>query len=309
MAIKDLLKGGNAKTNELMEKIKLSRAQQSAMIIIGVTAVLVGFGAVLAIWFVKYINFNGEVIEGMDKSIQNYSSSIANSGACMKPKAKNGIYDVKELQNCNPDDINVESVNGSLKYNILTNISQNINLESVAKESSSICYKASGEKYKYSELLKAYQMETDKDKKKDRFETIVLCSSLRSIPDALPTVANENALLMSINKIYRESGYDYSDTGGASSSGGFGASSAISGVSTMPISASFEDAGNGGLTVKILKNFEKSIRTFSVSNATVSWKEGNTKVDMTLSMTAYYANNTKFEEGTKTITATKGKSK
>ena len=303
--MKNIFKEGSKKTNELIEKIKLSRAQQSALIIVGVTAVLIGFASMLAVWFVKYIEFNGKVIEGMDSSIENYSKSIANSGACVKPKARNGIYTVDELKKCNPDSINVEEVSGSLKHNILTNVSQNVNLESVAKESSSICYNSKGVKYKYSEILKAYQTETDNEKKKDWFETLILCSSLRAIPDALPTVANENALLISINKIYRESGYDYAANGGASSSGGSGSSSSLSGVSTMPITASFEDSSNGGLTQRILKNFEKSIRTFSVSSATVEWKDGNTKVDMSLSMTAYYVNNVELKESNKVVSASK----
>lgn len=288
------------KAEQLIEKIKINKAQRSAFAIVAATSVVLGFGVVLSIQFLKYIEFNKKAIIEMDKSISTYSRSIKNSGACKAPKNKDGIYTVEELKKCNPTEIDVEDVEGTLRSNVLSKMSQNVNLESVSKRALSICYNADGEKYAFSDLYEKYKTEEDEGKKNDWLETIILCSSLRAIPDALPTVANENALLMSINDLYLNSGYNPNSF--SPSSEGV-QESEMTNVSIMPVTFSLEDPDGTNVSVNVLKNIEKSIRTFNVNDASIKWEDGKSKVTLNASMSAYFTSPVKVRQTDKTITA------
>lgn len=295
----ELIKKGK-KADQLIEKIKLSNAQRSALVIIAVTSVVIGFGLVLAIRFLKYIDFNKSAIIEMEKSIANYSRSIKNSGACKAPKDKNGIYTTEELKNCNPSEIGIEDVEGTLRYNVLSKMSQNVNLESVSKDASSICYNNSGEKYSFTELYESYKTETDKDKKNDWLETIILCSSIRAIPDALPTVANENALLIAISKLYLDSGYN-PNSFSPSSEGVL--ESEDSNLKIMPVTFSLDDPDGSKMSVRVLKNIEKSIRTFDVNEASIKWEDNKSKITLSAAMSAYFTDPAEALQSDKTVTA------
>ena len=54
--------------------LKISKAQQTTLGIVGLTAVVVGAGLVLVINFSKYIDFNNKVITKQGEAISGYSA-------------------------------------------------------------------------------------------------------------------------------------------------------------------------------------------------------------------------------------------
>lgn len=119
--------------------LKISKAQKATITIVGATSVVLGAGIVLIISISKFIDFNYRVIDKQDVAIVGYSEAIRNSGACPAPKSKDGIYTEDELKACIPDSVEPEQVVGSLRYNILNDVSSNINLESVERIGMKVC--------------------------------------------------------------------------------------------------------------------------------------------------------------------------
>ena len=191
--IKDKLSG---KAESQTKRAKINKVQQSLIAIVGVTAVVIGASVVLAIHFVKYINFNNKVIDAKNESILGYSKAIKSSGACTAPRDRGGIYTADELKKCQPDAISAESVPGTLRHSVLVEMAQNEDLESVARESASICSnEKTGAKYTYGELLDFYENAENIEQKEYWMGAFKVCSALRVVPDALPTVKNDEALL------------------------------------------------------------------------------------------------------------------
>ena len=128
------------------KRIKIDNAQRTMLIGVFAAALVVAASVVLIVYFVRYIAFNAKIIGAKDAAIAGYSDVIKNSGACKKPKG--AIYTDAELQSCNPNDIEAEEVSDSLRYNVLVNMASNSSLESIARDSLSVCAnKETGEKY------------------------------------------------------------------------------------------------------------------------------------------------------------------
>jgi len=83
---------------------------------------------------------------------------------------------------------------------------------------------------------------------------------------------------------------------------------------TIPVSVTYE--GNVFQTTKLLQNFEKSIRAFSFKSATIAYKSANNsgytmsarandKLQLSAQAHAFYTNEIRASETTKTIYATK----
>ncbi|MBQ6354806.1 hypothetical protein IJJ18_00020 [Candidatus Saccharibacteria bacterium] len=247
----------------ISKRIKISKAQQTILLIVLGAAVGVGICLSMSIHFVKYISFNGKVINAKNKAISNYETTLKN----------------------------VET----LKTNILEDMANNPDLESVARQSQSDCRTSSGKKIDY---RKKYEEEQDEDKKAYYLDMVKMCSSLRVIPDALPAKQNVEALLASLNQIFIESDWDPESLAPSEND----EESLVEGVVPIPVTLSVESDSKKTLTV--LNNIERSIRTFDITSATVEWS-GKDKLSLQANAIAYYLEQTGIKETTETVYASK----
>lgn len=271
------------------KRIKISKTQQETLLIVLITAVVLGVCGVLIVYFAKYINFNSKVIEAKDDAIADYEKTISNVGLC-KDTDHDGKFSDEEIRKCNPDSLDSISLPGSLRYNVMVNMANNSDLESVARDSQKDCYDASGSKIDWQEKFDEADSEEDRSK---YLSMLKMCSALRVIPDALPAQANEEALMSSLNQIFNISQWEPE---ALSPSGNV--VSGAEGLSTIPVSLSVET--NSASTMTVLGNIEKSIRTFDLQTATVSWS-GNDTLSLQSQGVAYYTENADVVETNKTV--------
>ena len=273
--------------------LKISKAQQQNLIIVMITALLVGAGVVLITYFIKYIQFDNKVIEAKEKALRDYSTTVANIGVCKKPAGS--VYTDEELKSCNPNSLESTNLTGSLRYNVMVNMAQNKDLESVARASDDVCYDTNGLKVNYRAL---YDAAEDEEKRNYYFGMMKMCSSLRVIPDALPPKANALALAESVNYIFDLSKWEFESlTPGEENTSELG-----NGLGTLTVNFSIE--GDAQNTMNVLSNLEKSIRTFEMTNASIEWS-GENDLDFTANANAYYLTAAGVAESTKTIKAKK----
>ncbi|MBQ2638861.1 hypothetical protein IJF91_02250 [Candidatus Saccharibacteria bacterium] len=281
------------------KRIKISKIQQQNMVAVLITSLIFGVCLVFTIFFAKYIVFNTTVIAEKDKAIDGYYSAIKNVGICLD-KNNDGKFTDKELQECVPEDIAVEDIPGTLRYNALVSMSENTDLESVARESLDSCYDVDGRKL---DFTKAYQAASTEEERAEQLYMLKMCSSLRVIPDALPAFQNEEALLSSMNQIFLLSDLQPE----ALSPGSSGDSSPISELQVIPISVSIEN--NINKTTTLLQNLERSIRSFYFTSATFTWQgtdaAGLAKLKLSGQALAFYTNEIEATETQKTIYASK----
>ena len=288
MAMKDKNPNGPA----VSKRVKISKTQQQMLLIALVAATLMGVFMVLIVFFAKYISFNGKVISAKDNAIVGYEKTIKNVGLC-KDTNNDGKYSDDELAKCNPESVDSASLPGTLRYNVMVNMANNVNLESVARNSQANCFDENGDKINWQEKFD----NTDNEKEQAEYLSMLkMCSALRVIPDAMPAQANEEALMSSLNQIFLISQWEpesLSPSGEVDSEN--------SGLATIPISLSVESSAEKTLTV--LNNIERSIRTFDIQSATISWSN---KDFLTLDAqgVAYYTEDSGLRESTETVYAT-----
>ncbi len=278
------------------KKLKISKAQQTILIITLITSLVVGTCLVLVIHFVQYISFNSKVIAAKDKAVSSYEKTITNIGVCNKPKGKH--YTVDELKKCNPNTLSSEQLSGTLRYNIMETMASNADLESVARESQDDCTSSDGKKINW---RARYDREENEDKKAYYLGMVKMCSSLRVIPDALPAQKNVEALLASLNQIFIVSGWDPEALSPNESS----EDSPYEGVQLIPVSLSVQSSVPQ--TMKVLTNIEKSIRTFDISAASVEWS--GDQLSLQAQASAYYLEESGLKEKTETVYASKNAKK
>lgn len=287
------------------KRIKINEAQKTMFLGVFVAAMVVGATIVLSIYLLKYIGFNAKVISAKDEAIASYSKAINDSGTCKKPKDKNGIYTIDELKKCSPNNIEADEVVGSLRYKILVEMAGNTDLESVARDSLSVCKNSdTGEQYTYTKLNELYEGAGNDQERNYYLGMIKLCSALRVIPDALPTVRNEEALMASLNKIFILSDWNPE----AISPSGTAGKTGMAGFYAMPVSLSVD--GDSEVTLRVLNNIEKSIREFSISSARIEWSgelNGSAQLTLTARGQAYYTDPVEYEDLTETVRAVEKK--
>ena len=287
-----------AKEVAIGKRAKISEAQQYMLLAVLGASVILGIAISLTIHFVKQISFNTTVIMAEDEAIASYSNVIKSTGICKSPKGD--VYSDEELKNCNPDNIEVSQIPGTLRANILENLAANEALNSVPKEANSTCINPNTDKnYTYEELDDIYD-----DAAKNGSEALAAasqliksCSALRVIPDALPAFRNEEALLASLNKLFIESGWQPESL---SPSGSSTSSSLAKNLNAISVRLSVE--ADTSTTMKVLDNIERSIREFDIERATIEWGGDNT-LTLQAQATAYYMNESSITETTKTLTA------
>lgn len=283
-----------AKGEALGKRAKISQAQQYVIIAVLATSILLGVAISLVLHFINKISFNASVIAVEEQSIVAYSDAIRDIGICKRPKGT--IYTDEELAACNPDSVEVSSIPGTLRANILENMASNIALNSVPKESTFECLnKATGKNYTYKELMDKYNNAKTPSELVEASNEIQSCSALRVIPDALPAYKNEEALLSSLNKIFIISGWEPDSL---SPSGSAGKTSFGNNLYEISVRLSVE--ANTATTVTFLDNVERSIREFNITRATIEWGSNDTLI-LNAQATAYYTTPTTIEYGEKII--------
>lgn len=281
-----------AKEIAILKRAKISEAQQYVLLAVLGAAIFLGVAVSLVMHFTNKISFNINVIAEEERAIVEYSDTIKKIGICRAPKG--AVYTDAELKACTPDDIDVASVPGTLRSNILEVMAANQALNSVPKESNSSCINPiSNKAYTYAEMQDFYSDADTTEERVAASKLIKSCSALRIIPDALPSTKNEEALLASLNKIFIISDWMPDSLSPSNSS----AASTSGNLSQIPVSFSVE-AGSAK-TMGILSNIERSIREFNFTRGTIEWSAGALKLDLTAN--AYYTSKASLSEINKTI--------
>jgi hypothetical protein len=214
--------------------------------------------------------------------------------SCKKPKGS--IYTTEELKKCEPDSIEISSIPGTLRSNIMTNLAANKALSSVPKPTDSSCLNsATGKNYTYKELTEKYNAANNSDELVAASQLIKSCSALRVIPDALPAFKNEEALLASLNKLFNISGWEPESI---SPSANDVEEDLPDGLNGIAVNVSVE--ANSGTTMTVLHNIERSIREFNIESATIEWS-GSDNLLLQARATAYYNDKAIITETKKTI--------
>lgn len=277
---------------------KFSNVQMYMLVCVFAASLVLGITLALLVHFVQQISFNSTVLAKQESSIVDYSTAIQTTGICTKPE--NGkTYSDKELDACDPDKIDTEQVKGSLREKIMTQLASNDALNSVPKETSSICYNNKEKRnYTFKELQDAYKKAEESENEERISSALIMmksCSALRIIPDTLPAYKNEEALLASLNKLFLESNWEPESL----SPGGEAATTGLAkGLGALSVRLGVE--ADTATTMRVLLNIERSIREFNIENATIEWS-GEDTLSLSANATAYYMNESLITQGTETI--------
>lgn len=288
----------------VLKRAKISQAQQYVLLAVLGASLFLGVATALVLHFIDKISFNINVISEEERIIVEYSDAIKNIGICRAPAGS--IYTDQELAACIPDDIDVSMVPGTLRANIMETMAANKALNSVPKEdNTNNCVNPLTEKtYTYEEMQKLYDKAETTEDRVAASQLIKSCSALRVIPDALPSLRNEEALLASLNKIFLISGWLPKSISPGSGDYG-GGSEYIEGIDTIYAALGIE--ADSAVTMRTLSNIERSIREFNFINASIEWSEGALKFNSVA--TAYYTGASTISEKSITIKATDSASK
>ena len=282
-----------AKEVAVSKRIKISSAEQQILIAVFIAALFLGAGLCLSLRFSKQISYNAKVLGAEGDAIKNYSEVIKNTGICTAPRGD--TYTDEELNNCNPDDIEVAEIPGTLRAEILDSVAANAALNSVPKDDDTSCMNPSTQKpYTYKELTKIYNEATGAQALKSASQLIQNCSALRIIPDALPSFRNEEAMLASLNKVFYLSNW----VPNSLSPGSEEPESSVDGLYALGIDLEIE--ADAAITKSFLANAERSIREFHIRNANIEWSEGG-GLNFSAQATAYYMDETTLNEVTTTV--------
>lgn len=283
-----------AKEIAISKRLKISEAQKYMLISVLVASIFLGIAISLVSYFVRQISFNTKIIMAEEEAIANYSNVIKNTGACKAPKGS--IYSSEELENCNPDSVEVSEVPNTLRSSILEGLASNEALNSVPREENSSCVNPTTNKnYTYKELSKIYKDANGSEELNAASQLIKSCSALRVIPDALPAYKNEEALLASLNKLFNISNWEPESI---SPSGNTVEEELPAGLNGISVNVSVE--ANSGTTMSVLNNIERSIREFNIKTATIEWS-GSDNLLLQAQANAYYMDKSIITETKKTI--------
>lgn len=275
------------------KRLMISKAQQYTMLEVLGASLILGTCMVVSLFLFKYIRFNTEIITQKGTAINEYDETIRNIGVC-KDTDKNGKLSNKELNDCNPGEVSLNDVQGSLRYNVIDQMAENEDLETVARKREEDCYDTDGKKIDFYELYE----KTDDDLEKQQYLQLTkICSALRVIPDALPAQKNTEALMASVNQIFLLSNWEPETLSPRDDV----ALTNIAGVGVIPTTLRIE--GSDGVTLTTLANLERSIRDFDVTSAVFEWT--NSGISMQASANAYFLDQDDELETTRTVYASK----
>ena len=272
------------------KRAKISQAQQYMILAVFGAAVFLGAAIAVVISSINKISFSANVIVAQDQSIVEFSDTIKNIGICQKPSGK--VYTDDELKKCNPNNISAGSVSGTLRSDIIERIASNEALLSVPNENNDSCINPETKKnYTYAELEENYNSAEGEEALAKASSLIKACSALRIIPDAIPAYKNEEALLASVDKIFRDAGSlpESLSPSDESSLVAFGTR-----LSAIPVRLSF-NSKTGDINA-FFNSTERSIRNINIEQATIEWIS-NESISLQARALAYF-----MEPSTLTIT-------
>lgn len=279
------------------KRLRISKAQQITIVEVLITSMILGACIVLAIFLIKYINFNTKVITEKDAAINDYNETIAHVGAC-KDDNRDGKYSDKELEACDPDSVALSDVPKSLRFNVYETLSRDKNLESVARrrQVGGVCY-GDGKEVNF---VARYNQAKNDTERTQALQGMRECSSLRVISDALPDSLNTEALMASLNQLFIEAAMEPDSITPQNSS----TASTIPNVVIAPVT--FTMTGTGAEVIRTLDAIDRSIRTFNITSGTFSWSSGN-NITMRANADAYYLSQDLELETKKTVKASDDK--
>lgn len=258
------------------KRSKISKAQQLTMLEVLIASLVFGACAVLSILLIKYINFNTKIISAKSQAITDYDQSLRNVGVCVDTD-KNGRLSNEELENCNSNEVSLNSVTNSLRYKVLMQMAQNTDLESVARQRNEKCYDDKGEKIDFNEK---YEKTTDELEKQQYLQMSKVCSALRVIPDALPAQKNTEALMASLNQVLLLTGWEPERLTPRDDA----VESRIEGIGVIPVTLQVE--GGSDVVLRALDKIEHSVREFDITSGTIEWT--NSGLSLNALADAYY---------------------
>lgn len=258
------------------KRSKISKAQQLTMLEVLIASLVFGACAVLSIFLIKYINFNTKIISAKSQAITDYDQSLRNVGVCVDTD-KNGRLSNEELENCNSNEVSLNSVTNSLRYKVLMQMAQNTDLESVARQRNEKCYDDKGEKIDFNEK---YEETTDELEKQQYLQMSKVCSALRVIPDALPAQKNTEALMASLNQVLLLTGWEPERLTPRDDA----VESRIEGIGVIPVTLQVE--GGSDVVLRALDKIEHSVREFDITSGTIEWT--NSGLSLNALADAYY---------------------
>ena len=241
-----------------------------------IASLVFGACAVLSIFLIKYINFNTKIISAKSQAITDYDQSLRNVGVCVDTD-KNGRLSNEELENCNSNEVSLNSVTNSLRYKVLMQMAQNTDLESVARQRNEKCYDDKGEKIDFNEK---YEKTTDELEKQQYLQMSKVCSALRVIPDALPAQKNTEALMASLNQVLLLTGWEPERLTPRDDA----VESRIEGIGVIPVTLQVE--GGSDVVLRALDKIEHSVREFDITSGTIEWT--NSGLSLNALADAYY---------------------
>lgn len=275
--------------------LKISKAQEYMILAVFGASAFLGAAIYLTSSFIRQISFNTSVIMEEERTIADYTRVIKETGVCKKPSG--AVYSDAELNNCDPDGIDINDIQGSLRYKIIEELAANKALNSVPKENDNSCKNSKGEIMTYRDLMDNYNKAKGSEALNEASQKIRSCSALRVIPDALPAYKNEEALLASLNKLFNVSNWEpesISPTGTTAPS----ILENTSNLNTMSVGLTLET--DSATTMDILTNIERSIREYNIHNASIEWS-GENRLELNATATAYYMDESTISESDKTI--------
>ena len=263
------------------KRLKISKAQEYMILAVFGAAIFLGSAIAVVLHSIDKISFSASVIMAQDQSIISFSDAIKNIGICKKPSGQ--VYSDDELKKCTPNNVTVSSVPNTLRSDILENLASNKALASVPNTSNNSCINPTTSKnYTYKELEDNYNKAESEEAKVAAVGLIKSCSSLRVIPDALPAFKNEEALLASVDKVFRDSGTEPEALSPTDEIGG-----APFGTNLYTISINLSIESGTDIIHKLLNNLEHSIRNFNIERATIEWQSNNS-INLRGTASAYY---------------------
>ena len=278
----------------LGKRAKISQAQQYMILAVLGAGIFLGMAIAVVTKSIDKISFNASVVMAEDESIVAFSNAIKDIGICPAPSGD--VYTDSELEKCAPDSVSASDVPGTLRSNILEELASSAALESVADRSGAGCTNPeTGNGYTYKELEAKYDSaETDKELN-SASALIKSCSALRVIPDALPAYKNEEALLASVDKIFRVSGTEPEALSPSDET-----DVADYGTKLYTIAVTLSIGSDTSTVHSLLGNFERSIRNFNIDRATISWSSSDS-IEFQANATAYFMLPTNLSIEGKTI--------
>lgn len=274
------------------KRAKISKAQQITMLEVLAASLVLGTCLVLVNFIVQYIDFNAKVIGAKNEAIASYEQTIRNIGVCIDKNNDKHLSDA-ELNDCNPNAVQIGDVVDSLRYNVFETMAQNEDLESVARKRNSDCYNEDGTRIDFNRV---YQNATNDHDREVALQAVKVCSALRVIPDALPAQKNTEALMASLNQLFLVSKWEPTSIAPRDETI---IEEDIAGVEVIPVT--FQVEGPGPTIIRVLKNIDRSIREFDITSATIEWT--NQGLSLQARANAFYLDDFWELETTKTIRA------